>query len=98
MLRTWLTIIAWMALVYFVYVTGPQLGTVRAAYWLMMQIASAVGLATRYPVSVWLVRHGDQAMEPPTIPTAAGAVASRVVIGEDRAGDPQPGQLSKSHG
>jgi hypothetical protein len=65
---------AWMALVYFVLFTDPHLDTAHAAYWLMMQIAAAVGLATSYPVNIWLVRRGvKHAMERPTI--AAAAVA-----------------------
>jgi hypothetical protein len=49
---------AWMALVYFVLFTRPHLETDHAAYWLMMQIAMAIGLVTTYPVQIWLVRRG----------------------------------------
>ena len=66
---------AWMALVYFVLFTHPHLGAGHAAYWLMMQIAMAVGLMTAYPVPVWLVRGGvKHAMGRPTL-LAAGAGA-----------------------
>jgi hypothetical protein len=47
-----------MALVYFVFFRRPHLGTDHAAYWLMMQIAMAIGLATTYPVQIWLIRRG----------------------------------------
>jgi hypothetical protein len=59
---------AWMALVYFMVFTDPHPDTAHAAYWLMMQIAAAVGLTTSYPANIWLVRHGvKHAMErPPT--------------------------------
>jgi uncharacterized protein DUF4396 len=49
---------AWMALVYFVVFTHPHLSADHAAFWLMMQIAMAIGLATTYPTNVWLVRRG----------------------------------------
>jgi Domain of unknown function (DUF4396) len=64
---------AWMALVYFVLFTHPHLTADRAAYWLMMQIAASIGLATSYPVNIWLVRHGiKHAMDRPTLPAMAG--------------------------
>jgi hypothetical protein len=63
-----------MALVYFVFFTDPHLNQAHAAYWLTMQIAAAIGLATSYPVNIWLVRHGiKHAMQRPTIPTTAAA-------------------------
>lgn len=63
-----------MALVYFVFFTHPHLTTAHAAYWLTMQIAAAIGLATSYPVNIWLVRHGvKHAMQRPIIPTTAAA-------------------------
>ena len=49
---------AWMALVFFVLFTHPHLDASRAAYWLMMQVAMAVGLATTYPAQVLLIRRG----------------------------------------
>jgi Domain of unknown function (DUF4396) len=65
---------AWMALVYFVLFADPHINTAHAAYWLMMQIAAAIGLATSYPVNLWLVRHGvKHAMERPAILAAAAA-------------------------
>lgn len=48
----------WMALVYGVLFTHPHLDAGHAAYWLMMQIALAVGLVATYPAQVWLVRRG----------------------------------------
>jgi hypothetical protein len=63
---------AWMALVYLALFTHPHLNTDHAAYWLTMQIAAAIGLATSYPVNIWLVRHGvKHAMERPTTPATA---------------------------
>jgi hypothetical protein len=63
---------AWMALVYFVLFTQPHLSTEHAAYWLMMQIAMAIGLATTYPVNTWLVHRGvKHAMGRPTLPAGA---------------------------
>jgi hypothetical protein len=65
---------AWMALAYFVLFTQPHLSTDHAAYWLMMQLAMAVGLATTYPVNAWLVRHGvKHPMGRPTLPAGASA-------------------------
>lgn len=49
---------AWMALVFFVFFPHPHLQAGHAAYWLMMQIAMALGLLTTYPVNIWLVRRG----------------------------------------
>lgn len=64
----------WMALVYFAYFADPHLGTSHAACWLMMQIAAALGLATSYPVNIWLVRHGAKhAMKTSIIPAATAA-------------------------
>jgi Domain of unknown function (DUF4396) len=64
---------AWMALVYFVLFTDPHLNADHAAYWLMMQIAASIGLATSYPVNLWLVRRGiKHAMQRPTLPALAG--------------------------
>ena len=58
----------WMALVYYVLFTHPRLTTDHAAYWLMMQIAMAIGLATAYPASVWLIRRGvKEPMERPVL-------------------------------
>ena len=65
---------AWMALVYFVFFTRPHMSQARAAYWLTMQIAAAIGLATSYPVNIWLVHHGiKHAMARPTIPATTAA-------------------------
>ncbi len=62
----------WMALVFFVLFTHPHLKPDHAAYWLMMQIGMALGLASTYPVNVWLVRRGvKHAMGRPTLPAAA---------------------------
>jgi hypothetical protein len=36
----------WMALVYFVLFTNPHINPDHAGYWLMMQIAASIGLAT----------------------------------------------------
>ena len=63
-----------MALVYFVLFTDPHLTTDHAAYWLTMQIAATFGLATSYPVNVWLVRRGiKHPMARATIPALANA-------------------------
>ena len=63
---------AWMALVFFVFFTHPHLKPDHAAYWLIMQIGMTLGLATTYPVNIWLVRRGvKHAMGRPTIPAAA---------------------------
>jgi Domain of unknown function (DUF4396) len=63
---------AFMALVYFAFFTHPHLGTDNAAYWLMMQIAMAIGLATTYPVQIWLIRRGiKHTMGRPTHAAAA---------------------------
>jgi hypothetical protein len=44
----------------------------HAAYRLTMQIAMALGLATTYPVQIWLVRRGiKHAMHGPLLPAAA---------------------------
>jgi hypothetical protein len=65
----------WMALVYFVLFTNPHINPDHAGYWLMMQIAASIGLATSYPVNTWLVRHGiTHAMETPTSAAAAAAL------------------------
>jgi hypothetical protein len=62
----------WMALVFFVLFTDPHLKPDHAAYWLMMQIGMALGLATTYPVNIWLVRRGvKHAMGRPTLPADA---------------------------
>jgi hypothetical protein len=61
----------WMALVFFVLLAHPHLTPFDATYWLMMQIGMTLGLATTYPVNIWLVRHGvKHAMGRPTIPGA----------------------------
>jgi hypothetical protein len=68
---------AWMALVYFVVFTHPHLTADHAAFWLMMQIAMAIGLATTYPTNVWLVRHGvKHPMGRPTLRAAAAVAAT----------------------
>jgi hypothetical protein len=60
---------AWMGLVYFVFFTHPHLGQEQPAFWLMMQIAMAIGLVTTYPTNVWLVRRGvKHPMSRPTLP------------------------------
>ncbi|MGH3002958.1 MAG: DUF4396 domain-containing protein [Gaiellaceae bacterium] len=65
---------AWMALVYFVFFTHPHLGAGHAAYWLMMQVAMAVGLATTYPAQIWLIRRGvKHAMGRPVRPEGPGS-------------------------
>ena len=62
----------WMALVFFVFFTHPHLTPDHAAYWLSMQIAMALGLASTYPVNIWLVRRGiKHAMSRPTLPAVA---------------------------
>jgi hypothetical protein len=48
----------WMAISHFVLFADPHLTADQAAFWLMMQIGMALGLATTYPVNVWLVRRG----------------------------------------
>ncbi len=64
----------WMALVFFVFFTHPHLKPDHAAYWLMMQIGMALGLATTYPVNIWLVRRGvKHPMGRPTLPAAVPA-------------------------
>ena len=73
---------AWMAFVYFVVFAHPHLDAGHAAYWLMMQIAMAVGLATTYPAQVWLVRRGvKQTMGRPLL---AAARAGKHVVREGR--------------
>jgi hypothetical protein len=63
---------AWMALVYFVLFPNPHLSPDQAAFWLMMQIAMAIGLVTTYPTNVWLVRRGvKHPMERPTLRSSA---------------------------
>jgi hypothetical protein len=63
---------AWMALVYFVLFTHPHPTPDHAAYWLMMQIAMTIGLASTYPVSAWLVRRGvSRPVVSAAVPTAA---------------------------
>jgi hypothetical protein len=70
---------AWMALVYFVLFTHPHLSADDAAFWLMMQLAMAIGLLTTYPTNAWLVRRGvKHPMGRPTLrAAAAGAATSR---------------------
>jgi len=59
----------WMALVFFVLFPGPHLKPGHAAYWLMMQVGMMLGLATSYPVNVWLIAHRvKHAMHRPTLP------------------------------
>ena len=63
---------ACMALVFFVFFPHPHLTPDHAAYWLTMQIAMALGLATTYPVQIWLVSPGiKHAMHRPMLPAAA---------------------------
>lgn len=47
---------AWMALVRLVLL--PDVDPTRWTYWFMMQIAMLLGLATTWPVNVWLIRKG----------------------------------------
>ena len=69
---------AWMAFVYFVVLAHPHLDAGHAAYWLMMQIAMAVGLATTFPAQAWLVRHGvKQTMGRPRLRPARAREVSR---------------------
>ena len=75
---------AWMAFVYFVVFALPHLDAGHAAYWLMMQIAMAVGLATTYPAQIWLVRRGiKQTMGRPLL-AAVGAHKLRRTAAQDR--------------
>ncbi len=63
---------AWMALVFFVFFPHPHLTPDHPVFWLTMQIAMAIGLATTYPVQIWLVGHGiKHAMSRPTLPAVA---------------------------
>ena len=48
----------WMALVQFVFFSGPHLQPDHAAYWLLMQVGMILGFLTSYPVNVWLIRRG----------------------------------------
>ena len=69
---------AWMAVVYFVVFAHPHLDASHAAYWLMMQIAMAVGLATTYPAQIWLVRRGvKQTMGRPQLATVGARKVGR---------------------
>lgn len=66
---------AWMALVFFVIFPHPHLQADHAAYWLMMQVAMALGLLTTYPVNIWLVRRGiKHPMGRPVLPRPEPAV------------------------
>jgi hypothetical protein len=63
---------AWMALVFFVFFPNPHLRPDHPVFWLIMQIAMAIGLATTYPVQIWLVGHGiKHAMSRPMLPAVA---------------------------
>jgi hypothetical protein len=48
----------WMALMSFVFFSGPHLHPDTAAYWFLMQIGMIIGAATAYPMNSWLIRRG----------------------------------------
>lgn len=67
---------AWMAL--FQRVLFPALRPDDAAYWLMMQIAMAIGLLAAFPVQIWLIGRGiKEPMGRPVIPLTDAAVMPR---------------------
>jgi hypothetical protein len=71
----------WMAFVYFVVFAQPHLDASHAAYWLMMQIAMAVGLATTYPSQVRLARRGVmQTMRRPVLASVEARKVGRRAI------------------
>lgn len=48
----------WMALMRFVFFTGPHLSPDSPVYWLFMQLGMIIGFATAWPANVWLIRRG----------------------------------------
>jgi len=48
----------WMALMFWVFFPDPHLLPNEAAYWFLMQIGMAIGLATSYPMNILLIRKG----------------------------------------
>lgn len=48
----------WMGLMFWVFFTDPHLMPNSAAFWFLMQIGMALGLATSYPMNVFLIRRG----------------------------------------
>ena len=59
----------WMAV--FQLVLFPQLMTNDPSYWLMMQIAMTIGLATTYPAQIFLISRGvKEPMGRPLLPAA----------------------------
>ena len=66
---------AWMA--FFQLVLFPQLMTNDPSYWLMMQIAMAIGLATTYPAQIFLINRGvKERMGRPVLPTRSVSAVS----------------------
>lgn len=49
---------AWMALVFFKLFPHPHLTAFQPEYWLMMQLAMALGFATALPMNWWLIKTG----------------------------------------
>jgi hypothetical protein len=49
---------AWMALVFFKLFPHPHLTSFQPEYWLMMQLAMALGFATALPMNWWLIKTG----------------------------------------
>lgn len=67
----------WMAV--FQLVLFPQLMTNDPSYWLMMQIAMVIGLATTYPAQLFLIHRGiKERMGRPVLPAPAGAALTSV--------------------
>lgn len=48
----------WMALMFWVFFPGPHLKPDTMAFWFLMQIGMAIGLATSYPMNMLLIRRG----------------------------------------
>lgn len=48
----------WMALMYWVFFPDPHLQADTAAFWFLMQIGMAIGLATSYPMNRLLIARG----------------------------------------
>jgi hypothetical protein len=48
----------WMALMFWVFFPDPHLNPSMAAFWFLMQIGMAIGLATSYPMNAALIRRG----------------------------------------
>ena len=63
----------WMAV--FQLVLFPRLMTNDPSYWLMMQIAMVIGLATTYPAQIFLINRGvKERMGRPVLPAVGSAV------------------------